>query len=738
MAAPVLPRPGEPASAAGIEGRGSAARVVTYDDAGEFDAALRPLVEPALRDLAPRLAAESAAERDVVLRAARRSLYGAVRPKVNRLLLLELHAARMTGRLTRETSRQRWDEFVELAADPRFWAGLDEHYPAFGPRLARVVGNRCAAVLELDRRLAADRPRLRTLLGAEPGALVGLSLDAGNSHRAGRTVALARFDGGRVVYKPRSLAVDAALAATLDVVLAGTPAGGGSGCRGSSSATATAGPSTSTTATARTRTNRPGSTGGWASGWRSPNCSAVPTCTRTTSSRVARWPGWWTARRCSAQNRTSGASGLGNAFDRAAASVRNTVLRTGLLPMRLAQLALQGVDMSAVGALPDQQPRVPVPVIADAGTDLARLAMEPADIPASANLPVADADPMAHREDMVRGYRELRERLDALDRAGELRPALEVFTGCELRAVLRPTQVYVEVARMLWHPASLHDEAPAVERARDVLTRQAVALRGAPSTAEVVAAEVAELLDGDVPFFTMRPEHGLLAGPRGTTWGEPGPSIDQAVERWRASSPAFDQEVIRASLLGVYRDRSAMPEGERRRDVLARGNNLDGRRRALAGALARDLCARAVPGDDGTCTWIGPVYTESGFNVRPFAADLYSGQAGVAVALRACLAEARAGYLTHPEGLETVADGAVRALAAMEDGVPTTPTGRVRRGGIRGSHVAGAVRVVGPARGTGPGGAARRARGGSARGRHHARRHRRGGRADRAPAGYRS
>ncbi|MYW04834.1 type 2 lanthipeptide synthetase LanM, partial [Streptomyces sp. SID3343] len=658
MAAPVLPRPDESAS------------VVAYDDAGEFDAALKPLVEPALADVAERLAAGSAwaawsdAERGVVVRAARQSLYGAVRPKVNRLLLLELHAARMTGRLTRETSRLRWDEFVELAAEPGFWAGLDEHYPAFAPRLARVVGNRCSAVLELARRLATDRPRVRTLLGREPGALVDVSLDAGDSHRAGRTVALVRFEGGRVVYKPRSLAVDAALAATLDVLLAGTPAED------------------------RIRVPRVVECEGY--GW-AEHIEHRYCADEGEQARFYRGLGEWM---CVAQllggtdlhadnviadgpvawvvdcetlfspEPHMGASGLGDAFDRAAASVRNTVLRTGLLPMRLSQLALQGVDMSAVGALPDQQPRVPVPVIAGAGTDLARLAMQAADIPGSANLPAAEPDPLAHREDMVRGYRELRARLDALDRTRGLRPALEVFGGCELRAVLRPTQVYVEVARMLWHPASLHDEAPAVERARDVLTKQAVALRGAPSTAEVVAAEVAELLDGDVPFFTMRPEHGLLAGPRGTTWGEPGQLIDQAVERWRASSPAFDQEVIRASLLGVYRDRSAMPEGERRRDVAAHGNNLDGRRRALAGALARDLCARAVPGDDGTCTWIGPVYTESGFNVRPFAADLYGGQGGVALALQACLAESRAGFLTYPDGLEAVADGAVRALAA--------------------------------------------------------------------------
>jgi type 2 lantibiotic biosynthesis protein LanM len=658
MAIPVRPRP-----------------VVAYDDAGEFDAALEPLVAPALDRLRRRLRTVpdplSAGERETLLLAARRCLLGAVRPKANRLLLLELHAARMSGRLTRGTSQQRWDEFLELAADPPFWSALDAHYPAFTPRLNRVVRNRCTAVLALAQRLAADRPRLHDLLGAPPGELMEISMDAGDSHRGGRTVALLRFEGGRTVYKPRSLTVDTALAATLDVLLAGTAPEG------------------------RIQVPRvvEGEGYGWAEHIGHRYCADAAEQSRFyqglgewmcvvqllggtdlhADNVIACGPVAWVVdcETLFSPEPDVGASELGDAFDRAAASVRRTVLRTGLLPMRLSQLALQGVDMSAVGALPGQQPLVPVPVIAGAGTDQARLAMEPADIPGSANLPAPDPDPIAHQDDIVRGYRDLRGRLDAMDRSGKLRPALDVFTGCDLRVVLRPTQVYVEVARMLWHPASLHDEAPALDRARDVLTRQAKALHGAPSSEDVVDAEVADLLDGDIPFFTMRPEHGQLDGPRGTTWGAPGQLIDQSVVRWREGSPAFEESVIRSSLLGVYRDRSAMPEGDRHRPVVPRDGDLEERRRALARRLAQDLCARAVMGDDGTATWIGPVYTDSGFNVRPFAADLYSGQAGVALALHAYLAESRAGRVPPVDGLEGVADGAVRALAAMEDAVPT-------------------------------------------------------------------
>ncbi|MGC0416363.1 type 2 lanthipeptide synthetase LanM family protein [Embleya sp. AB8] len=662
MAIPVRPRP-----------------VVTYDDAGEFDTAFEPLIGPAVdrfrRELRFHFPELSTSEREILRRAARRSVLGAVRPRANRLLLLELHAARMSGRLTRATSEQRWDEFLELAGEPAFWTELDAEYPAFAPRLERVIENRHTALLDLVRRLAADRPRLADLLGSAPGELLELALDAGDSHRGGHTVALLRFEAGRVVYKPRPLDVDVALAGTLDTLLAGTPRAD---------------------RIAVPRVLR-GADYGWAEHIGHRYCADATEQARFyrglgewmcvvqllggtdlhSENVIARGPVPWVVdcETLFSPEPHVGPTGLGDAFDTAAASVRRTVLRTGLLPMRLGQLALQGVDMSAVGALPEQQPRVPVPVIAGAGTDLARLVMEPADVAGSANLPDPDADPLAHQDDIVRGYRDLRARLEGRDRAGLLRPALDVFAGCDLRVVLRPTQVYVEIGRMLWHPASLHDQAPAVARAEDVLIRQARALHGAPTDPAVVAAEVAELLDGDIPFFAMRPEHGRMSGPRGTGWGEPAQLIDASVARWRAGDPEFEEVMIRSALLGVYRDRSAMPEGERQHEVATRHGDLESRRRELAAELARDLCTRAVVGADGTATWIGPVYTDNGFNVRPFAADLYSGQAGVALALQAYLAESRAGRVPMPAELPTIADGAVRALAAMEDAVPTNRVG---------------------------------------------------------------
>ena len=67
------------------------------------------------------------------------------------------------------------------------------------------------ATLRFAQRWTADRHRLEGLCAGDPGELTELSFGAGDSHRGGSTVAIVRGEGWRVVYKPRSLAIDSAL-----------------------------------------------------------------------------------------------------------------------------------------------------------------------------------------------------------------------------------------------------------------------------------------------------------------------------------------------------------------------------------------------------------------------------------------------------------------------------------------------------------------------------------------------
>jgi lantibiotic modifying enzyme len=135
-----------------------------------FDRSLGCLVSPALDELATQLSfvgGLSARERDVITDATRESLYTVLHSKVSRLLVLELNAARVTGRLSGENSEQRWQQFLELSSQRSFWDDLANHYPSLW-RVDAIVRKRCMATLRFAQRWTADRRRLEGLCAGDP------------------------------------------------------------------------------------------------------------------------------------------------------------------------------------------------------------------------------------------------------------------------------------------------------------------------------------------------------------------------------------------------------------------------------------------------------------------------------------------------------------------------------------------------------------------------------------------
>jgi type 2 lantibiotic biosynthesis protein LanM len=639
-------------------------------DAGPFSAAVAHLVRPALDSHVERLREMrglSTADVDALATAVQRAVHRVAQLRLNRLLLLELHAARMSQRLTAATTEERWDQFVGYAATPAFWSEVAATYPFALPRLRRVVEARCAAHLALASRLVADRPRLAELVGADPGPLIDVGREAGDSHHGGQTVLVLRFAGGSVVYKPRPLDVDVALAQLLGALQADVEPGD----------------------RIRVPAVLLADGYGWAAHVRHRFCADA-----AEETRFYRGIGEWLAvmqlvrgNDLHAENIVADgpipvvvdcetlfypepampATAMGDAFDKAAAMVRRTSVRTGLLPWRQTRLGMQGVDISAVGALPGQQPRVPVPVIAGAGTDTARLVMEPVEMTMAANHPTPEPHPERHWDDVIAGYHAMSDRIARLDADGDLERRLAGFAGCELRVLPRSTQAYDEIGRMLWHPAALRDEATAVAKATDLLTRHSANVPGTPSTRDGIAAEIADLLGGDIPVFTFTPETGRVVGSGGLVTGVYGDQIADALTAWRVTDPRFEESVVRASLIGAYLNQGLFPALDRLPVEEVDTDDLDARRGRIAESLVRRLCAAAVWGDDGTATWIGPVLTDFGWIVRALNLDLYSGQAGLVVALSAYAHEARRGVVPEIADVEPVLAAATSVLLRAED-----------------------------------------------------------------------
>lgn len=597
----------------------------------------------------PRLDAHDAL---LIRTAAEEALHANARLKLNRVLLLELHAAKLAGELTAADDDARFGQFLSHALTPEFAAHLDRHYPPLRPRLQRMLDRQCHAIKGLIDRLADDRERLATLLGRSPGRLTGLALGRGDLHAGGQAVARLSFEGGEVMYKPRSLRIDARLDAFLARLFGETAT--------------------------RIRVPEVVDRGsyGWAAFVAHRYCAGEDEM-HAFYHGLGRWlavlrllggtdvhlenlvaagpvPVIVDVESLFALLPPSAPSNYGEAYDLAQELIRGSVLRTGIVPVRAPALGLENVDVSAAGALPGEQPSVRAPIIAGEGSTDARVEIVAVEVGSSQNLPSPRPELSRYWNDISDAFLETTDRLRRLDAGGGLAPLLESFVGCEVRDIRRPTSAYVEIGRMLWHPTSLHDEAKAIARARDLFERHAAVVPLAPSAPREIADEIEDLRHGDVPIFVTPLDRRR---------------IDAALDNWREMRLDVEEMAIRSALVVTELNRRAHePEGSDSRFYFARRphtERLDARRRKLAADAAGRLLALAVRGRDGSVTWITPEASREGWHVEPLQADVYFGLGGVAVALAAYRREVDEGRMDDVPGIVETLEGALQVLDAI-------------------------------------------------------------------------
>ena len=611
-----------------------------------FDKSLGCLISPALDELATQLSfinGLSASARDVIIEATRESLSTVLHTKVSRLLVLELNAARVTGQLCGESSEQRWQHFLELSSRQSFWDDLTSNYPSLLSQVNAIAQNRCMATLRFAQRWTTDRQHLQDLCNGDRGELRELSFGAGDSHRGGTTVAIAGGEGWRVVYKPRSLAIDSALRGFISEL--GDDHG----------------------SAVNVRVPKVMNCGdyGWAefvthrfatgneellsfytgighllalmrllsgSDLHAENVIAhgdtpvVIDCETLFTPKIPPSP-----------------SGYGEAFDRAGELIARTVLSVGVLPGRGLGLGWRGVDPSAVGLLPGQQPVQQQQGIIDAGTDEAHIGTILVEAPVSQNHPSPRPALAEYWPEVLRGFDQLTATLQRLDSNDNLRTRLRVFEACRIRVVLRATEVYAEIGRMLWHPVSLHNPEPARQRAFNLLLKMAENVSVAPNDSSVINAEIDELLQGDIPYFFTPVREGRLHGPGDTYWLPPSQLLEAAIADWRSADFALEQKVIQASLVSAYINDGWKSQGTSVLETHGRGGDLEARRRRQVAQIIQSIVTNAIHAGDGSVAWIAPVLTTTGWSVQPLQQDFYNGISGLTLLLGAYLHETVAG-----------------------------------------------------------------------------------------------
>lgn len=593
----------------------------------DFAAVLDPLVDEAMR----LLPAEGGP--DGPLRAqCRGQVSGLLVGLAARTLVLRLAEFREAGRLTGMSPQDRFASFITHLCAPTELAALLADYPVLADLLRQRAANTVDAFAEVHRRFVADRAAVVADLlgGSDPGGLTAVTTGLGDAHRRGRSTAVLRFaDGRRVVYRPRRPGLTVRFA---DVV-------------------------------------------GWFNGLLDGLDLTVPSVLARADYSWTTYVEWTGCADDGQVRRFYHRSGAllallhvlgavdmhyGNLLadadrpvivdaetlfhpdirlaaaqpvDPADRALRDSVLRTGLLPWRMLG-EHGGLDVSGLGGDAGRPYPTSGAVFAEPGTDRMRLVRRAVAFPGGENRPRIGgtvAEVAGYAGCVLDGFRAGYDALAA--HREQLLAADGPFGWCraeENRVVLRPTHHYATALDESTHPVLLADP----RRGRVVRDSLGVATPARPGWHRLVDAEIADLDRGDIPVFTGVPgsralwtsdgvrvddvcDSGGLERARRTVVGM-GPA-DRRVQEWviAASLAGRGVPVVAEASTCTHPPTPAPPAADLIR---------------AAGGLGDRLCELAVR-DGDRVNWLVFRPADGHWMVVPAGPDLGHGFAGVALFL---------------------------------------------------------------------------------------------------------
>ena len=650
--------------------------------AGGFLELVQPFIESARRRLRDDLAAIVGGAAgplpftvESALQMASATLPYRILPILSRTLVLELNVARLQELLTGETPEERFASFVGRLRDPRTADAILREYPVLARQVLLDLELFREAIREIFSQLAADWPEIvgRLFGGEDPGLLTALDGGAGDRHRRGRSVRILSFaSGARLVYKPRSLAVEA----DFQELLAWINGLGGPGLRAL------------------------GVLDRGDHGWM--EFAAFEPC--RSQKEVARFHERLggllavlyslAATDCHHENLI--ASGehpvvvdLESLFhpqiqrgkrtrpneDLRSQFALHSVLRVGLLPFQVGgRDGFEGVDISGVASI-DGQP-TPEKVIQwrGIGTDEMRVERDRVLMEGGHNRPLLDGRPAQvgeFRDEMTRGFTAVYRLLAG--HPEELQRQISRFADDPVRVVLRPTRIYGTLLVESFHPDYLRD---ALDRDR-LFDRLWLEVDFQPSLARAITAEHRDLAEGDIPFFSTLPSSRDVWTSRGERLPDflDEPSLDLV----RRRTGELGEEDLRRQLW--FLRLSLGTQLLNRDDTQWTSYEPDPQAPRLSpGELRESLLrhARAVGGwfaemavrEGDYASWIGLEYRNKTWSLEATPEDLYSGLPGVALFL---------GFLGEIAGDPAATALARSALATLQLQMETRPDGAPER-----------------------------------------------------------
>jgi type 2 lantibiotic biosynthesis protein LanM len=537
-----------------------------------------------------------------------------------------------------------WRAFAEQMRQ-RGWLELFDRVPVLLRLLATAISLWAEETAEFLRRLEADRADLGQAFGAgDPGAVEEISCGLSDPHHGGRNVKIVRFTSGlRAVYKPKSLAVDAAWFGLTEWM--GRHTG------------------------VELRSPRVLDRGDW--GW----AEFIPheACNDTEAvERFYRRAGHllcllYATVSCDFHDENMVACGefpvpidLETVFNPepftqdeqpAAGPLQffGSALWTFMLPGWMESSGQKdAVDFSALGARPEIQPEITRHIWIHPNTDAMEFVAMRGKRKQRQNAPFLAAGP---GPDVVRcpdagqfagnvadGFAEAYDCLIA-NREALLSPngPLEAFRNCRTRLVIRPTHVYSKLAERALSASCL---SCGVDRSLEFegLSRHYLASCEKHGSRAMFRAEVRAMEQLDIPYFQLRADSRDLLDDDGAvvernfikTSGYE--KVRQRIAALSHADRSFQLELIQASFVArdfggpdqppIFRTRRAIPE--------------PGWMLEAARGIARDIEGKTI-WDGEEAHWIGhdTLPVSGRMHVQPLGWSLYGGLPGVAVFLAA-------------------------------------------------------------------------------------------------------
>jgi type 2 lantibiotic biosynthesis protein LanM len=561
----------------------------------------------------------------------RNRLYDAL----SKTLVLELTVSSQRNILSGKSPQERFAFFCNCLAEPGFAKALLEQYPVLVRRVATTTVNWQSSTIALLSRLSASRHTLHQKFfnGSDPGPLVAVET-SGDTHCNGQAVHILTFaDGRRLVYKPRSVAMENFF---FDLVGWLNRSGLEPDMK-------------------EVRTLDEGGFG-WMEFVEAQPCQTKDQVERFFFRQGAQIALAYILGGADLHYENAIAHGeypvlvdletlfqtplLSNDLTGATAlgwrALRMSIMGTALLPEPIFMAGDQHwVDLSALGHREGQLTPFRVPVWRAGGTDQMRLLHERVSMPGGISLPEYDnlrTQVTPYVDLVVNGLRHMYEflrerRAKLLLENGPLASCL----GKPVRHVFRGTAFYARLLDASHHPRFLTDAVSCEAFLHNRLRAQFEG--GAPWLAAIEDAEVDSLLAGDIPYFFSRVGERMILTESATT------DLVMPADGWeecRARIEAMcDADLDRQTWLArvAMADLSAHVDG-----------NIGGRGRPSSDPTPDKLISTAIRVGERICdiaitngeraTWLIPAFADTNKLVTTVAEyDLYNGLSGIALFL---------------------------------------------------------------------------------------------------------